>query len=99
MVYEPLYCRVIVACPHVQETVGIGLDAELAVELERGGGEAGVVVELAGGAVGESVSDVSVDVGKGNRASAWVEVVSGVDSVGFFPNEPEAVDVIACACS
>jgi hypothetical protein len=49
-----------------------------------------VVIEFAVRSVGESIGDVSVDVGEGDGASSAVEVVSPVGSVGLFPDEPKA---------
>ena len=86
MVYKPFYYWVVIPRPHVQETVGVGLDTELAVVLERGGRGTGMVVQLAARSVGETVGEVCVDVGEGDGAAAGIEVVSGVCSVGLFPD-------------
>ena len=75
LVDESLDCRVVVSRSHIQEAAGIGLDAKLAVVLEGGGGETGVVVELAVRSVGETVGDISVYVGEGDRAAASIEMI------------------------
>jgi hypothetical protein len=53
-----------------------------------------VVIEFAVRAVGETVGDISAAVGERHGASSAVEVVSGVCSVGLFPDQPQAVDVV-----